>query len=139
MLSHSQIGVDRRGVGTVAGEEFPRVLLGRGTDVVAFGVQDHRDTWMLPVDVRDQLLEFRLGTFRREVGDLRLEGAHQVRRRIDDVAAEGEQRLRRPFEMRRDAVETWIETDAEGGIRSPPGLTKPLVEGVRHARHCSEM
>jgi hypothetical protein len=71
-------GRQRDRVGAVALEGLARVLLGGAADVAALGVQDHRHRRRHAADVLHQPLELVFGAVRGEVGDLRLEGAHQV-------------------------------------------------------------
>ena len=67
-------------------------------------------------DVRHQPLQLRLGALRREVGDLRLEGAHQVVRRIDDGGAEIEDARRIAAPRRREPGRLGVEADAQHRI-----------------------
>ena len=89
----AHVGRQRDRIGLIALEGLARVVLGSRADVAALGIQDHRDLRMRATDVLDQALELRLGARRREVRDLRLEGADQVGGGVHDLAAEAEDRI----------------------------------------------
>jgi hypothetical protein len=78
--------------------------------------------------VRHQPLELVLGAVRGEVGDLRLEGEHQIARRVDDARAEVEDAAGvaapRGGELRR----VRIEADAEQRIVVCLAARQPLDE-----------
>ena len=80
-------GRQRDRVGAVALEGFNRVLGGGAADVAALGVQNHRHLRRGAAHVGDQALQLVFGAVGGEIGDLRLEGADQISRRIDDGGA----------------------------------------------------
>ena len=75
----AQVRVHGDDVGAVAVERFAGVLLGGAADVAALGVEHQQHVGMAVADVRAQPLELGLGADGGEVGDLRLERAHQRR------------------------------------------------------------
>jgi hypothetical protein len=88
-------------------------VLGRGSDVAALGVEDHRHLRMFATDVRDQLLELILCTRGGKVGDLRLECTGEFGRRVDDVAAEAKDGVAGATQLGRKARGVRIEADAQ--------------------------
>ena len=111
VLAH--VGRKRDRVRVVAFERLARIVLGRGADVAALGVEDHRHLRMLAVDVRDQLLELVFCARGGKVGDLRLERTGEFGRRIDDVAAESKDGVAGAAQLGRKALGVRIEADAQ--------------------------
>ena len=74
-------------VGAVALKSFDGVLLGGAADVAALGVQDDGHLRRHAAHVFHQALELAFGAVRGKVGNLRLEGDHQVGRGIHDGGA----------------------------------------------------
>jgi hypothetical protein len=109
----------RHRVGLVAHEDLARVLLGGGANVAALGVEDHRHVRRDAAHVRHQPLQLVLGTVRGEVRDLRLEGAHQVLRRIDDACAEVEQALRVATPGQWQLRRLGVEADTQQRLAAP--------------------
>ena len=56
------VGRDGGAVRAEALEGFERVVLGRGADVAALGVENDRDARMRLVNVGDEILEFGFGS-----------------------------------------------------------------------------
>jgi hypothetical protein len=125
----THVGIHRQRVGAVALEGLARVLLGGGADVAALGVEDHRDAGVLLVDVADQRFELVLGAVRREVGDLRLEGAGEVGRGVGDRLAEFEDGVAAALQMGGEFRRVGVEADAEQGIVARPGGGETVGEG----------
>ncbi len=88
---------------------------------------------MRGVDVRDQPLERILGARGREVGDLRLEGAHEIGRGVDDRAAEREHRVALVAQRGREAGGIRIEADAQQAVGRAPARAQGGEE-VHEAR-----
>ncbi len=85
---------------------------------------------MRAVDVRDQPLQRSLAAVvRGEEGDLRLECAGELRRRVDDVAAEVEQRVRIVHQRLGESRRVRIEPDAEQAVGITPAPAE-LVDEV---------
>ena len=73
------------------------------------------------MDVRDQRFELILGALCCEVGDLRLEAAREVRRRVGDAFAELEDGVRASLELTGKLDRVGIEADAEQRVVFRPG------------------
>ena len=86
--------------------------------------------WRL-LDVGAHRLECGLGPLRREVGDLRLEGADEVGGGVDDRAAEPLDGVGCTVERRRQSCRVGVEADAQHRPRRRPGGAQLLAE--RHA------
>ena len=97
----------------VAVEDFACVLFGGGADVATLGVQDHRHAGRVGMDEVDQPLELVLGALGGEIGDLRLEGAHQVVRGFDDGRAEVEDARRIVAPGRRKSRRFGVQAHAQ--------------------------
>ena len=91
----AEVRVARGGVGPVAAEQLAGVELGGRADVAALGVEDDRHVRMAVSDVRTHRLERSLRALRREMGDLRLEGADEIGGRVDDGETARSHRARR--------------------------------------------
>ena len=88
-----EVRVDGDRVRAVAPERLLRVVLGGRADVPALGVEHQHDVGVALTDVAADPFERRLGALRGEVGELRLERAHQVGRGVDDRDAEALDRI----------------------------------------------
>ncbi len=80
-------GRQRHRVGAVTLKGFLGVLLGGAADVAAFGIQNDGNLRRGPAHVFHQAFELALGAVCGEVGNLRLEGQHQIGGGIDDGGA----------------------------------------------------
>src|SRR5260363_343101 len=78
------------------------------------------------MDIRNQFLYLRLGAIRREIRDLRLEGACIGGGCIDNGAAKFKNGIGAARERRRKTRRFRIKTDAEHGVGSPPCCIKHL-------------
>ena len=67
-----------------------------------------------------QRFELVFGPQRREISDLRLEGADQVGRAVDDCFAEGENTVRLAAKLRRHTRDIGVETNAKQRIAGRP-------------------
>ena len=130
-MAHVRVQGDR--IGLKALEGLARVLLGGRADVAALGVENHRDAGMPLVNVGDQRLQFILGAVRREVRDLRLEGAHQIRGGIDDRAAEGEDRVGACAHCSRQPCGIGVEPHAQQRIGATPRGAEHRGKGHRRS------
>ena len=124
----AQIGIDRDRIRVIAPERLDRVLARRGPDVAALGIEDHRDAGMRGVDVPNQRFERALRTPRREVRDLRLEGAHEIGGGIDDRRAEFQDRLWPLAQARREALRIGVQPHAQQAVVLLPGAAQPCDE-----------
>ena len=89
-------------------------MFGRGTDVAALGVENHGDVGIVFVNVADDRFEhFFAAAARGKVGDLRLEGAHQIVRGVDDARAELQHGLGVALQFLRKARGIRIQPHAE--------------------------
>jgi len=131
VVSHK--GRERHGVRAVTFEDFARVVLCRGTDIAAFGVQDHRYAREGRFDVRDQFRELFFCSAAREVSNLRLESTGEIRGGIDDRATERVDRVLAVAQVCRKSGWIGIKADAEQAVRGAPSRGKSIAERV-HVR-----
>ena len=78
-----------------------------------------------------------LGALRREVGDLRLEGADEIGGGVDDGAAEPLDRVGRAVEHGRQLRRIGVEPDAQHRLRRGPRGAQLVAEvnpGTRHVQ-----
>jgi hypothetical protein len=118
------VGVDGDGIGTVSLERFDCIALGGGADVAALGIQNDGDTGVLRMNVFDQSLEFTLGAYRREIGDLGLECADTGGGGINDVAAKGKNCLGAAPESGGNTLRIRVQAHAEHRIGACPRLSE---------------
>ena len=84
----THVGRQGDGIRPVTLKGFDGVLLGGAAYVAALGVQDDGHLRRNGAHVGHEFFQLVFGAVGREVGDLWLEGYHQVRRGIDDGSAE---------------------------------------------------
>ena len=97
----------------VSPERLLGIVLRRRADVAPLGVEDQRDVRVRLAYVAADPLERLLFALAGEVGDLRLERAHQVGGGVDDRLAERLDRTVDPVERERHARRIGIEPDAQ--------------------------
>jgi len=84
-------------------------------------------------------MKVRFGAQRREVGDLRLEGAGQVGGRVDNRLAELDDAVRLALQVRGEARQVRVEPDAQQGIVAGPCCGKFVDEshpGLLYVSEC---
>ena len=122
----AEVRVDGHGVGAVAVERLAGVVLGRRADVAALGVEHEHDVGVALADVAADRFQLRLGPLRGEVGDLRLERAHEVGGGVDDRACRTARWRRR---RRRAAPGTAPDPGRARRTASTPTTPRPWRAG----------
>lgn len=117
------------GVGAVALEGFLGVLLGGGADVAALGVQDDGHMGRDGAHVGHELFQLLFGAVGREVGDLGLEGVHQIGRGLDDGGAEFVDFACIAAHGRRKAAGFGVQAHAQHGLVLGGGIAQHVEKG----------
>ena len=107
---------------SVALECFDGVALGGVADVAALGIQNHRHVRVGAMDVVDRALELVFRFVRRVVRELRLVGAHEVRRGVDDRLVELEDRRGSAAIDARHALDLRVEPHADERVVALPDV-----------------
>ena len=131
------IGIDGHRIGAITLERLGGILFRSAADITALGIEDHRNRRVVGA------LQGIFGAIGCKIGDLRLVGAHQIVGGIDDRPVESENAIRILAQMRRQASQIRIETDADQGIVVAPGGGKFFDEAhvhilCRQARHSTQ-
>ncbi len=124
----TQVRIDGDGVGMETLESFDRVLLGGAADVATLGVENHRRRRMSGMNVSNQCFELIFGAVGGEVGNLWLEAADEICRRVDNGSAEFENCVGSVFQMRRESFRIGIQADAEQAVAVVPGRVEGMDE-----------
>ena len=112
----AHVGRQREGVRLKALEGFTGIVFGRGTDVAAFGVQNHRNVGVVSVDVVDEADQCVFFTRGRKVRNLGFKRTDVGSRGVHDGAAEFIQGVGLFLHAGRKTVDVRVKSHAEHGI-----------------------
>ena len=120
----THVGRKRHRISLVSHECFLGVLLGRGPDVAALGIENDGNVGVLFVNVCNDLFKRFFQTFAREVGDLRLEGADVRCGGVHDGTAELQNTFGVFGQMSGQTFEIGIKSHAEHGVNGVDSLVE---------------